>query len=48
MNNSNQKVIQNYEKNFTSPEMENQIVDKWSIAGRGILFYQINQHVFYA
>jgi hypothetical protein len=37
--------MQNYGNFFDPPKVEKQIVDKWSIDNRVVLFNQIDQHV---
>ena len=40
--------MQTYGNFFNPPKSENQIVDKWRIAGREKLFDKINEHIFRA
>jgi hypothetical protein len=40
--------MQTYGNFFNPPKPENQIVDKWRIAGGEKLFYKIHKHVFCA
>ena len=38
--------MQTYGNFFNPPKPENQIVDKWRIAGMKLLFYKIHQQIF--